>query len=163
MNKEAIKEQIHDSLVEAHEELKRADHLFHVTLKYTRTVDVLKSVIERLINAFNFGMTALLLQAQLNGKIDAVPKIPLVKAEKIKEIYTCDKNICDFQNFFMLLRKINKAKFEKDREYRRHVTMTAKTEEGAAEITIDIIGDYFRKTKEFISCVEDYVAGDKKK
>ena len=35
--------------------------------------------------------------------------------------------------------------------------MTAKVEEGDAEITIDIIGDYFRKTKEFINCVEDIV------
>jgi len=162
MNKEAIQEQIKESLVNAYEELKRADHLFHVTLKYTRTVDVLKSVIERLINSFNYSMDALLFYAQLNGKLDQVPKIPLVKVEKIKELYPEDKNICDFQNFFMLLRKINKAKFGKDREYRRHVTMTAQLEEGDAEITIDIIGDYFKKTKEFISCVEDYVNVNKK-
>jgi hypothetical protein len=162
MNAEAIQEQINDSLTDAYEELKRSDHLFHVTLKYTRTVDVLKSVIERLINAFNYAMDALLLYAQSQGKLDVVPKIPLVKAEKIKEIFSEDKNICDFQNFFMLLRKIDKAQFGKDREYRRHVTMTAKMKEGDAEITIDIIGDYFKKTKEFVSCVEEYISGNNK-
>jgi len=157
MSKELLQEQIKESLINAKQEVNRADHLFHVTLKYTRTVDVLKSVIERLINAFNFTMDALLYYAQLKGKITAVPKIPLVKAETIKKIYKDDKNVCDFQNFFILLRKIDKAQFNKDREYRRHVTMTAKVDEGEAEITIDIIGDYFRKTKEFISCVEDLV------
>ncbi|MBW3002080.1 hypothetical protein KY338_02875 [Candidatus Woesearchaeota archaeon] len=157
MSKELLKEQIKESLINAKQEVNRADHLFHVTLKYTRTVDVLKSVIERLINAFNHTMDALLYYAQLNKKIDSVPKIPLVKAETIKKVYKDDKNVCDFQNFFILLRKIDKAKFDKDREYRRHVTMTAKVDEGDAEITIDIIGDYFRKTKEFISCVEDIV------
>lgn len=162
MNKELIKEQITESLRDAREELKRADHLFHVTLKYTRTVDVLKSVIERLINAFNFSMDALILHAQLKGKTDTLPKIPLVKADLIKKIYKDEKNICDFQNFFVLLRKIDKAQFGKDKEYRRHVTMTAKIEDGEAEITIDIIGDYFRKTKEFASCVEDHVLENKK-
>ena len=157
MNKELLQEQIKESLTNANQEVIRADHLFHVTLKYTRTVDVLKSVIERLINAFNFTMDALLYYAQLNKKIDEVPKIPLVKAKTIKKIYKDDKTVCDFQNFFILLRKIDKAQFDKAREYRRHVTMTAKVEEGDAEITIDIIGDYFRKTKEFISCAEDIV------
>lgn len=162
MNKELIKEQIQEALMNAKQELKRADHLFHVTLKYTRTVDVLKSVIERLINAFNFAMDALLLHAQMQGKTDTLPKIPLVKADMLKKIYAGDKNICDFSNFFVLLRKIDKAKFERDREYRRHVTMTAKLDEKEAEITIDIIGDYFRKTKEFVACVEEYVSGEKK-
>lgn len=157
MSKEVLQEKIKESLINAKQELNRADHLFHVTLKYTRTVDVLKSVIERLINAFNFAMDALLYHAQLKGKIATVPKIPLVKAEEIKKIYQDEKSICDFQNFFMLLRKINKAKFDRDREYRRHVTMTAKIDDKEAEVTIDIIGDYFRKTKEFISCVEDIV------
>jgi len=157
MSKEVLQEKIKESFINAKQELSRADHLFHVTLKYTRTVDVLKSVIERLINAFNFAMDALLYHAQLKGRITDVPKIPLVKAEEIKKIYTDDKNICDFQNFFMLLRKINKATFERDKEYRRHVTMTAKIDEKEVEITIDIIGDYFRKTKEFISCIEDIV------
>ncbi len=157
MNKELLQEKIQESLMHAKQEVSRADHLFHVTLKYTRTVDVLKSVIERLINAFNFTMDALLYHAQLNKKIEEVPKIPLVKAKTIKKIYKDDKNVCDFQNFFILLRKIDKAQFDKDREYRRHVTMTAKVDEGEAEITIDIIGDYFRKTKEFISCVEDII------
>jgi 2'-5' RNA ligase len=161
MNKEAIQEQIQEAIREAKQELSRADHLFHVTLKYTRTVDVLKSVIERLINAFNFAMDALLLYAQMQGKLEKAPKIPLLKAETIKKIYADDKTVCDFQNFFILLRKIDKAKFDRDREYRRHVTMTAKVEDGDAEITIDIIGDYFRKTKEFVACVEELTSNKK--
>ncbi len=40
-----------ESLDLAKEEIKRADHLMYVSLKYTRTVDILKSIIERLINA----------------------------------------------------------------------------------------------------------------
>ena len=38
-----------ENLENAKEELKRIDHLIYVTLKYTRTVDVLLSVVERMI------------------------------------------------------------------------------------------------------------------
>jgi hypothetical protein len=49
-----------ESLSEAFEELKRADHLIYVSLKYTRTVDVIKSIIERLINAYDDAIITLL-------------------------------------------------------------------------------------------------------
>ena len=47
-------------LEEAREELKRADHLIYVSLKYTRTVDVIKSVIDRLISCLDFVIDKLL-------------------------------------------------------------------------------------------------------
>ena len=56
----------------------------------------------------------------------------------------------DFCDFYLLLRRIHKAKFEKAQEYRRHVTMTAELDGGQKiDITIDIISEYFEKTKEF--------------
>ena len=41
-----------EAVTNAVEELKRVDHLIFVSLKYTRTVDVLRSVINRLIDAY---------------------------------------------------------------------------------------------------------------
>ena len=49
-----------DILEEAKEELKRVDPLVFVSLKYTRTVDVIKSVLERLIAAYEFIVMELL-------------------------------------------------------------------------------------------------------
>ena len=43
-------------LDEAKEEIKRADHLIYISLKYTKTVDVIKITIQRLINAFDFAI-----------------------------------------------------------------------------------------------------------
>ena len=49
------------SLIEpAREEMKRADHLLYVSLKYTRTVDVIKSLIERLFSTIDAITDALL-------------------------------------------------------------------------------------------------------
>ena len=138
----------------AAQELKRADHSIAVSLKYTRTVDVIRSIVERLINTIGFGLDALLAHAKAQKRISDVPEIPRLKLEEVRRLYGEDRLIVDFCDFFLLLRRIHKAKFDKAQEYRRHVTMTAELDDGQkVEVTIDIITDYFERTKEFLSYV----------
>jgi len=148
-----------ESLDDARKELKRADHLIFVSLKYTRTVDVIKNVVERLINAYDFGMESLFKFAKSNKKIDAFPSAPIVRADKIKELYADDEKILNFINLYILFRKIKNAKFDRALEYRRHVTMTAFLDDGEVEVSIDIISEYFEKTKEFIDYCSALIEG----
>lgn len=149
-----------ESLDESRKELKRAEHLIYVSLKYTRTVDVIKNVVERLINAYDFGMDALFKLAKEQDLIEAVPSAPLLKVESLKNIFSEDKNLSNYLNLYLLFRKINKAKFNRAREYRRHVTMTAFLDEGEVEISIDIISEYYEKTHEFIAYCESLITGE---
>jgi hypothetical protein len=145
-------------LQSAREELKRADHLIYVSLKYTRTVDVIKSIIQRLINGIDYGILALYEHAKRQKKVPAIPELPRLRAEGIKTLYP-DSSIRQFMDFYVLLRKIDKAKFERAMEYRRHVTMTAFLDGEKVEVTIDIINDYFQKTREFITFAEGTIHG----
>lgn len=150
-----------ESLQLALQELKRADHSIAVSLKYTRTVDVIKSIIDRLINTISYCLDALLAQAKAQKKITEVPELARLKVEQLKVIYPEDRMISDFCEFFLLLRQITKARFERTQEYRRHVTMTAHLDSGQIiEITIDIISDYFERTKEFYSFVSRTVQAE---
>lgn len=148
-----------ESLDNAREELKRAEHLIFVSLKYTRTVDVIKNIIKRLINAYDFGIEALLKFAKSKKKIASFPIQPLAKAETIKNIFADDPQMINFINLYILFRKINTAKFSRAREYRRHVTMTAFLDNGEVEISIDIISEYFEKTAEFIDYCSSLIEG----
>ncbi len=56
------------SLDNALRELRKVDHLIYVSLKYTRTVDVLKHIIKRMISAFDFMMDALLINLKQKKK-----------------------------------------------------------------------------------------------
>lgn len=148
-----------EALQLAHQELKRADHSIAVSLKYTRTVDVIKSIIERLISTIAFGMDSLLANAA-QKKTEEIPELPRLKIEAIKKLYPEDKTVQDFVQFYILLRKVDKAKFTRSQEYRRHVTMTAKLEDDTQlEVTIDIITDYYDRTKEFLQYVSTKVGG----
>lgn len=146
-----------EAIENAKEELKRADHLMYVSLKYTRTVDVLKSIVERLINTFDF-----LVEALLKAKgVKEVPKIPKLKVEAVKKCYSDVPSIQAYMDFYLLLRSVDRATFGRALEYRRHVTMTAHLDDKEIEIDIDIIEDYFHKVKEFVSLVEGLVGAKK--
>ncbi len=147
----------YEALDRAQQELKRADHLIYVSLKYTRTVDVLKSIIERLISTIDAGLDALLHEAKSDSRIPAVPTLPRLKVEALKKAFEDNAVLRQYLDFYLLLRKLDKAKFARSQEYRRHVTMKAELEEKNVEVTIDIISDYFHKTKEFLTVIHQIV------
>lgn len=151
---------LREALERAQQELKRADHLIYVSLKYTRTVDVLKSILDRLVNAIDAGLDALLIKARQDKRISEVPRLPRLKIEQVKKAYADNEKLLNYLEFYSLLRKIGKASFSRAQEYRRHVTMTAILDDKKIEITIDIISDYFHKIKEFLALAESIVEGE---
>lgn len=142
-----------EALSLAKAELRRADHLLYVSLKYTRTVDVIRSVIERLISTFDLGIEALLRNAKEGKKLAEIPTLPRLRVQELQRIYADDAVLQQYIRFYQLLKSISKAKFEKSQEYRRHVTMITMLEK-PIDITIDIVVDYYQKTREFVQYLE---------
>ena len=123
------------------EELKRADHLLYVTLKYTRTVDVMKNIIKRLISAIDFAVEDALVKRGI-----LINNVALVRFKQLeKEI----KGVKDYAKFYILLKKIDKSKFTAREEYRKNVTLILPD----MEIKVDNLKEYFEKTKEFVKLV----------
>lgn len=138
-----------DYLDQLKSELKRADHLFFVSLKYTRTVDVIRSVLDRLMNAYYVGFEALLVKAKRRRKID-IPEQPRKRCELLKEIFSDDKYIIASVDFYLEMRDIIQAKYDKREEYRRHVTMITHLEPGRdIDVNIDLLQEYYAKTRKF--------------
>ncbi len=148
---------MNENLDNAQEEIKRSDHLIFVSLKYTRTCDVLKHIIDRHINCIDFVFTAILEDLKERGKIDDVPTAPIPKANIIKELFPDDEFLPEYAEFFKRLRKISKAEFSRAREFRRHVTMTVVVDEEIIEINIDNITEWFKRTKEFFEHVQNMI------
>ncbi|MBU0535457.1 MAG: hypothetical protein KKE20_00715 [Nanoarchaeota archaeon] len=148
-----------DNLEKAQEELKRVDHLIYVSLKYTRTCDIFKSILERMIASVEFMLNSLLKKMEAEGKIDSLPEQPIAKSNKVKENYQDDK-IKEIADFYILLRKINRAPFDRAKEFRRHVTMTVQVGEEKMEINIDNITDYYKRIKEYYDHVNKVIKGE---
>lgn len=140
-------------------ELRRAEHLFYVSLKYTRTVDVIRSMVERLINAFEFGVNALVEEAKKQEKIEKIPRAPRAKSDIVREVYSNDEKLLKFIDFYILLRDIRAAPYTKREEYRRHVTMTSEISPGKfIEVDIDLLSEYFKKSQSFLEYIQEKLA-----
>jgi len=149
-----------EALEDAKDELKRVDHLIFVSLKYTRTVDVIKSVIERMITFFDFAIDALLKYAKGKKMITEIPSNIGLRSSLVKKSFSDNAEILEGIEFYQTLRKLSKAKYTKREEYRRHVTMIAAIEnEGVVEVDIDLLCVYYEKTKKFISLMETMIFG----
>ena len=138
-----------DYLGESSEELKRVDHLIFVSLKYTRTVDVLKNILTRLINSFDCIINGALHDALETKRITEMPPAPIKKCKILKEL---DPGKYDeLIDFYLLLRKINRAEYDRINEFRRHVALIAHTEdEGNVEVSIDVVTEYYRKANKIL-------------
>jgi len=137
-------------------ELKRADHLFYVSLKYTRTVDVIRSVIERFMNALDVGIEAMLVKKKKKRKSLEIPIQPRKKAEVAREVFADDKILLKYIDFYISLRDILQAKYDRREEYRRHVTMITHLSPGNdLDVDIDLLGVYLADMLEF----EEYILG----
>ena len=148
-----------EALDNARDELKRVDHLFYVSLKYTRTADMMRHMIERLINAFSFGVESLLKHAKESKKIVSIPDNPAMKCSLLLRTLTGEE-LRDQINLYLMLRKMIRCEYSKREEFRRHVTMTCMMDKGEViEINIDVLKIYYDTAKAFIDYVSRIVEG----
>ena len=144
------------------QELKRVDHLFWVSLKYTRTVDVLKHVIDRIISCMGYGFESVLKYAGDKKLITHIPDNEGLRCELLRKTFPENAEIIEYVNFYVLLRKLSKAEYLKKEEFRRHVTMIATIDKGeVVEISIDVLKEYYEKTKKFITLVKRTINEEK--
>ena len=106
---------------EAREELKRADHSIFVTLKYTKTCDVIMNLLLRWRQMIEISIDALLKQAYKKKKIPKVPGTSVEKLDKAKEIFKKDKDISKTLELYKMLRKLGELRIERIGEFRKNV------------------------------------------
>lgn len=128
---------MNEYLLEAREELKRLEHIIYVSLKYSRTVDVLRNALHRLVNIFDLIIEAFLEKAKEEDLIQALPKSPALRATRLGELYPEDLELQKYLAFYSFLKTVLKLPSEKREEYRRHVTLVVELDKSTAEIDID--------------------------
>ncbi|MEA3378261.1 MAG: hypothetical protein U9Q69_01340 [Nanoarchaeota archaeon] len=137
----------------ATDELKRVDHLIFVTLKYTRTVDIIRNVLKRLKSALEFGTLEVLYWAEENKKIEEVPKAPLMRIKFLRDIFPKDPLVKEITIFYMDLRTMLLSEFKKKEEYRKNVALIT----DGKEITIVKLKELAEKTKNYIYYLKDLI------
>jgi hypothetical protein len=142
-----------DYIKNAQEELKRVEHQVYVTLKYTRTADVLMNVVLRMIASYEAMINAVL---QIQGfDQEAIDQFPLLeKVKKVESLYN-EPQVIENMQVYLLLRKISKAKnVQKEFEYRRPVAMITIINGKEVKVDIDLVTHYYAVLISFYKYVE---------
>ncbi len=136
----------------AEEELKRADHLVFVSLKYTRTVDVMKNAIKRMINAFELAFDETLEVARKKKRIFDVPQTGKEKAAEIRDLL--GNPVKKYLMLYNLLKKIDKAEYSALEEFRKNVTLRMQNGKEEMDVKMDDLYRFLAGTKEFVSFIK---------
>lgn len=147
-----------EAIENAVEELKRVDHSIFVSLKYTRTVDILVNILARMVDCYEYLFLALLRYAKENKLCSDIPSTPMERVKLIKEVYK-EQEIHDNVELYLLLKAMLKSNFTRENEYRRHVAMRAIIAGREEIININIISRYYELLTSFFHLVDNIRRG----
>lgn len=137
-------------------EFRRADHLLYVSLKYTKTTDVIRNVLDRWSSTIELCIERLLMRAKRTKKISNIPAAPLAKTEVLLKAYK-EKNVKEIVEMYLFFRRIKDLNCTRFQEFRKNVTLIVHDEKKEINVNIPQLYEWNEKIKQFIEYVREKV------
>jgi hypothetical protein len=131
-----------------------ADHLLYVSLKYTKTCDVIINLLLRWKIMIELGMDKLVERAKKNKKWKAIPDAPRAKLLQLKKIFADDEVISKTLDLYELFRDVESLEKVRENEFRKGVTLKVVYKGQSINITIDTLKEYSVLLERFISSLK---------
>lgn len=128
-----------------------ADHLLYVSLKYTKTTDMMLNLITRWKSMIDESIDRLLKKAKKDKLVQNIPSAPKLRVDKIREIYGKNPFIIEAMELFEFFRRIDQSEKIREGEFRKNVAL--KIFDKGNWITIDI-----EKLKEYNIILESFIS-----
>lgn len=128
-----------------------ADHLLYVSLKYTKTTDVILNLIVRWTSMIETAIDELLEKTKKKKQIKSIPQAPKLKIDKIKEIYKKNHDIIETMNLYEFFRRVDKLEKTRESEFRKHVTLKVLDKGEWISIDMDKLKEYSEILERFIT------------
>lgn len=131
-------------------EMKAAQHLLYVSLKYTKTGDVILNLIHRWQLMIEHAVNQMLEKAKKKKMIKEVPVAPKLKIELLASILKKEEIVSDTLVLYSFFRRIHTLQHIKEHEFRKNVAL--RVIEDKQEIVIDL-----EKLKEWQALLENFI------
>ena len=131
-----------------------ADHLLYVSLKYTKTCDVIINLLSRWKNMIERGMDRLVMKAKKEKKWKSVPDAPRARLVQLKRIYAKKPEIMDALEIYELFRDLDKLDKVRENEFRKGVNLRVSYKGGVVNINLIQLKDYATILERFISYIK---------
>jgi len=131
-----------------------ADHLMYVSLKYTKTCDVIINLLSRWKNMIDKGMDKLVEKAKKEKKWPLIPDAPRAKQVQLKKIYANKPEIAETLKLYELVRDIEKLEKVRENEFRKGVNLRVIYKGETININLDKLKEYAATLEKFISALK---------
>ena len=132
-----------------------ADHLLYVSLKYTKTCDVINNLLLRWRRLIEVSIEDILKHAKKKKKISSIPSNPMSKVDAIKKIFKNNPEVMTVMEMYEMLRKLEDLRKERIGEFRKNVTLKIMYQGKDIDVNLE-------KLKEYANNLENYVNFAKK-
>lgn len=134
-----------------------ADHLLYVSLKYTKTCDVIKNLLLRWRRMIETAIDKILIKAKTQKKISSIPESPMKKIEEVKKLFKKDSNFIEIIEFYEMLRKLEELRTERIGEFRKNVTLRIFFRGEEINVNLEKLKEYADKLEKFISSTKQFL------
>jgi len=127
-----------------------ADHLLYVSMKYTKTCDVMINLLKRWKIMIDYAFDGLLEKAKKRKIIKSLPNAPKLRIDLIEKTFEKNPEVTEIIDVYNMFRLIDTLKKTKEGEFRKGVCLkiTYKWQEVAINL---------EKLKEFSELLERFI------
>jgi len=131
-----------------------ADHLLYVSLKYTKTCDVIINLLLRWKIMIELAMDKLVEKAKKEKKWQPIPDAPRAKLIQLKKLYVNDALLSETLELYELFRDIEGLDKVRECEFRKGVNLKVTYKGEEININLDKLKEYSALLERFISSLK---------
>lgn len=135
-----------------------ADHLLYVSMKYTKTCDVILNLIARWKSMMDISFDAILQKGFDEGMIKNMPESPKQKIEFLKLYFKKQKAVQEAIPLYIFFKRIPDTKKTREGEFRKNVNLKIIEINSTTDINMDKLKEYAEILERFISETKQFLS-----
>jgi len=131
-----------------------ADHLLYVSLKYTKTTDVMLNLISRWRSMIETAVDRLMEEGKKKKSMKNIPSAPKLKIDKVKEIYKKNLAVLETMTLYEFFKRVDNLEKIRENEFRKNVVLKVLDKGQWINIDMDKLKEYSMLLENFINALK---------
>lgn len=135
-----------------------ADHLLYVSLKYTKTCDVILNLLARWKSLIELSFDTILEHKVEAGKIPGMPTNPKQRIEFIKKYFKKSEDVQNVVPLYIFFKRVPDLNKTRSGEFRKGVNLKVIEPTRTTDINMEKLGEYYEIVETFMKEVKKILA-----
>ena len=135
-----------------------ADHLLYVSMKYTKTCDVMINLVKRWAVMIEDSIDGLLIIAKKKKMIKKIPTAPKLRVDAVKEVFRKESDVLNAIELYSMFKLVDILKQTKEQEFRKGVCLSLFYKGQEIRINLEKLKEYSEILERFINFVKRFLS-----